>query len=223
MSMNNDNMLCMRNGKDGTARRTDRYARRVADTYQLCASHTSCCCQSIFMVIQPVVMQTQHWMPLMIDFVDASTSAPRQLLGALVILSSCTHAAFEAGKDFEEGLLTRISQWLASREVRSIQDTASQRQLMMFVANLVDAAGPSAQNVACPLLHVLLHLQGSLQEDQYAVEQIKEVWVVARVCWHCDARHLLPLLIAEAGVNLKCFKCLGLSAGQRILTQTVAH
>jgi hypothetical protein len=114
----------------------------------------------------------------MVDFVDASTSAPKQLMGAVVILSLCTHAACEAGKGIDDDLLARISHWLACREVRSIQDKPSQRQLTMFVANLVDAAGPAAQKVACPILHVLLHLQRSLQEDEYAMEQIYEVCCV---------------------------------------------
>lgn len=137
------------------------------------------------------VLQPQHWMPLLIDGVSASTAAPTQLTGGLVIMAAALHAAFKAGKPIGGDLSQRIAAWLASPDVRALQAASTQRQLAMVVANLVDAAGREVQHVAQPLLHALLHLEGSLKQDAYALQQTQEVRALllsALLCVSCSAK-----------------------------------
>ena len=139
-------------------------------------------CETCFALSGACAVQPQHWMPLLIDGVSASTAAPSQLTGSLVILAAAVHAAYKASKPVEGELLQRMAAWLASPDVRALHAAAMQRQLAMVVANLVDAAGPAAQHVAEPLLHVLLHLEGSLKHDAYALEQAQQVLLDSARC-----------------------------------------
>ena len=119
-------------------------------------------------------LQTQHWLPMLLDHAGTQASVT-SITSCLVILAALSHAAFKANRSLPGPLLQHFAQWAASEQMRACSHSAAQRQLVMVVANMVDLSHECVHDVAEPLFHILLHLQGNAQLDEYTQQQIQKV------------------------------------------------
>lgn len=114
-------------------------------------------------------------MPLILDYAASLKGQPNSTVNALATLAALEIAAAKAQQPLPEDLLKRGSQWLCSEDMRNLQHTGLQRQMVMVASNLIDLAGPSAAQVAEPLFHCLMHLHGQQELDAYTVQEIAVV------------------------------------------------
>lgn len=111
-------------------------------------------------------------MPLILDYAAALKGQPNSTVCALATLAGLEIAAAKAQQPLPAELLQRAAQWLCSEDMRSLQYQDLQRQMVMVASNLIELAGPAAQDVAEPLFHCLMHLQGQHGLDSYTKDQI---------------------------------------------------
>lgn len=143
-------------------------------------------------------------MPLMLDYAASLKGQPNSTVCALATLAGLEIAAAKAQQPLPVDLLQGASQWLCSEDMRSLQQQDVQRQMVMVASNLIDLAGPAAADVAEPLFHCLMHLQGQHALDSYAMEQIAAVcpnlvyvallWLKCRAWWDDGVRNNVHIL-----------------------------
>lgn len=121
-------------------------------------------------------------MPLILDYASSLKGQPNSTVCALATMAGLEIAAAKARQPLPADLLSRASQWLCSEDMRSLQHPDLQRQMVMVTGNLIDLAGSAAADVAEPLFHCLMHLQGQHGLDVYTMEQIAAVCPCLIVC-----------------------------------------
>ena len=151
-------------------------------------------------------------MPLILEYVSTLKAQQNATVCALVAMSGLALAAGRASKPVRMEHLEQMAEWLASEEMRSMQHVELQRQLVMVVANVIDLAGPAVIEVAKPLFHSLVHLQG-YDFDSYTINQIqvvcrmlKSVFHSCGLLWPCSAAEIY-FCLASMILGNACLQC----------------